>query len=77
MLRCIDPKFVYRPRIYLAQLILTGVVLVGILIAEDALTNGAVVASSVPINSVIFILSAAVIISVVRFALCRHLLNLI
>jgi hypothetical protein len=80
MLRCIDPKFVYRPRIYLAQLILTGVVLVGILIAEDALTNGAVVAavaSSVPINSVIFILSAAVIISVVRFALYRHLLNLI
>lgn len=158
-------EFVHRPRIYLVQSILAGVVLVGILIAEDALTNGAVVAAvassvatvfflphsvaskpfrligghvsaiaaalctagimmllpdavagnqlvihalqgtslalvilfmtvtntehapaagtalglatSVPINSVIFILSAAVIISIVRIALYRHLHNLI
>jgi len=165
MLRWVDAKFVHRPRIYLVQSILAGVVLVGILIAEDAITNGAVVAAvassvaivffvphsvaskpfrligghvsaiaaalctvgvmmllpdavatnqivihtlqgmslalvilfmtltntehapaagtalglaiSVPINSVIFILSAAVIISIVRIALFRHLHNLI
>ncbi|MDA0597162.1 MAG: HPP family protein [Chloroflexi bacterium] len=60
MLRWIDAKFVYRPRIYLVQSILAGVVLVGILIAEDALTNGAVVAAVASSVATVFFLPHSV-----------------
>jgi CBS-domain-containing membrane protein len=54
MLRWIDAKFVHRPRIYIAQSLLAGLALVGILIAEDALTNGAVVAAVASSVAIVF-----------------------
>ena len=54
MLRWIDAKFVHRPRIYLVQSLLAGLALVGILIAEDALTNGAVVAAVASSVAIVF-----------------------
>ena len=53
-LRWIDAKFVHRPRIYLVQSLLAGLALVGILIAEDALTNGAVVAAVASSVAIVF-----------------------
>lgn len=53
-LRWIDAKFVHRPRIYLVQSLLAGLALVGILIAEDALTNGAVVAAVASSIAIVF-----------------------
>jgi hypothetical protein len=45
---------VHRPRIYLVQSLLAGLALVGILIAEDALTNGAVVAAVASSVAIVF-----------------------
>jgi hypothetical protein len=54
LLRWIDARFVHRPRIYLVQSLLAGLALVGILIAEDALTNGAVVAAVASSVAIVF-----------------------
>ncbi len=54
LLRWVDAKFVHRPRIYLVQSLLAGLALVGILIAEDALTNGAVVAAVASSVAIVF-----------------------
>ena len=54
LLRWIDAKFVHRPRIYLLQSLLAGLALVGILVAEDAITNGAVVAAIASSVAIVF-----------------------
>jgi hypothetical protein len=54
LLRWIDARFVHRPRIYLVQSLLAGLALIGILIAEDALTNGAVVAAVASSVAIVF-----------------------
>jgi CBS-domain-containing membrane protein len=54
LLSWIDAKFVHRPRIYLVQALLAGLALVGILIAEDALTNGAIVAAVASSVAIVF-----------------------
>ncbi len=54
MLRWVDAKFVHRPRIYIAQSLLAGLALIGILIAEDAITNGAVVAAIASSVAIVF-----------------------
>ncbi|MBN4064940.1 HPP family protein [Dehalococcoides mccartyi] len=54
LLRWIDAKFIHRPRIYLVQSLLAGLALVGILVAEDALTNGAVVAAVASSVAIVF-----------------------
>lgn len=54
LLRWIDAKFTHRPRIYIVQSLLAGLALFGILIAEDALTNGAVVAAVASSVAIVF-----------------------
>jgi hypothetical protein len=54
LLRWLDAKFVHRPRIYIFQSLMAGLALVGILIAEDAITNGAVVAAIASSVAIVF-----------------------
>ncbi len=54
LVRWVDAKFIRRPRIYLVQALLAAAVLVAILVAEDALTNGAIVAAIASSVAVVF-----------------------
>ena len=51
----LDAKFVHRPRIYILQSLLVGLAFVGILTAEDAITNGAVVAAIASSVTIVFL----------------------
>lgn len=54
LFRWVDAKFIHRPRTYLVQALLAAAVLVAILVAEDALTNGAIVAAIASSVAVVF-----------------------
>lgn len=54
LLRWVDAKFIHRPRTYLVQALLAAAVLIAILVAEDALTNGAIVAAVASSVAVVF-----------------------
>lgn len=54
LLRWVDAKFIHRPQTYLVQALLAAAVLIAILVAEDALTNGAIVAAVASSVAVVF-----------------------
>ncbi len=49
-----DAKFIHRPKTYIFQAVAAGVTLVAILIAEDAITNGAIVAAIASSVAIVF-----------------------
>ena len=54
LIRWVDARFIHRPRTYLVQALLAAAILVAILVAEDALTNGAIVAAVASSVAVVF-----------------------
>jgi CBS-domain-containing membrane protein len=66
LFRWIDARFVHRPRIYIGQAILAGLALMCVLIAEDALTNGAIVAAIASSVAIVFFIPHSVASNPVR-----------